>query len=297
MTRKIPPLNALKSFEAAARHLSFTKSAEELHVTQAAVSHQVRSLEEFLGVTLFTRAHQSLNLTDAGKAILPKLSDALDLIEESYQDLYAESQTVRLNIKAPSTFTQRWLLRYIGEYQTHHPNVDIRLSAIDNDTDFFPDAFDLEIRYEIGECDAENAHLIFTEQVFPVCHPSFLQGEKAIKTPSDLTQHRLLHINLYPEDWAMWLRSANVTDIDPAKGYRFDQTSLTMEAAMNQLGVALGRSPVIDGILEKGELVEPFNHRIQSRGGYWLIVKNDLSGRLAHVSDFKDWILHIGGEK
>lgn len=286
----MPPLNALKACEAAARHLSFTKASEELNVTQAAVSHQVRILEEYFGIPMFNRRHRCLTLTDAGRAYLPRLTQAFDLIAEGYADLRNEDAFIRLNIKAPSSFSIQWLVPRLTVFQRQCPHVDIRLCAQDNDIDFFPEAFDVEIRYLLGEMDDPNSRLLFREEIFPVCSPKLLDGEIPLNEPADLEQHTLLHINFYPEDWGMWFEQAGVGDIDSERGHRFDQSGLTLAAAVHGLGVAMGRTPIVNQKLANGSLVEPFDSRLNSSGGYWLIIKASMETR-NHVEEFKKWIL------
>jgi LysR family glycine cleavage system transcriptional activator len=215
----MPPLNALKAFEAAARHLSFTAASAELNVTQAAISHQIRTLEDYIGLNLFNRAHQRLSLTSAGKSYLPMLTKSFDLIGLGYKEIITDKISTRLNIKAPSSFSVQWLLPRIADYQRQHPSIDVHLSAQDNDIDFFPEAFDIEIQYLLEPCLKDHSTLLFAEEIFPVCSPKLLAGPEPLLQPSDLAKHRLLHINFYPEDWAMWLAHAGVTSVnsEPAK--------------------------------------------------------------------------------
>jgi LysR family glycine cleavage system transcriptional activator len=285
----MPPLNALKAFEAAARHLSFTKAAEELSVTQAAVSHQVRMLEDYFNITMFNRSHQRLTLTDAGKSYLPRLTSAFDLIADGYKELPNDQSTPKLNIKAPSSFSVQWLIPKLKSYQQLYPNVDIRLSAQDNDLDFFPEAFDIEIQYHLGENTNKAGILLFKEEIFPVCSPGFIGEQGSLSSPAELANHTLLHINYYPEDWKMWLAQAGVKDIDCSRGYRFDQSILTLEATTQGLGVAMGRTPIVNHKLANGALVEPFNIRLKSQGGYWLFTQTNVEVK-KHVEQFKEWI-------
>jgi len=288
MNRRMPPLNALKAFEAAARHLSFTAASAELNVTQAAISHQVRTLENYLGINLFNRAHQRLSLTSAGKSYLPMLTQSFDLIGLGYKAIITDKQSTRLNIKAPSSFSVQWLLPRIANYQKLHPSIDVHLSAQDHDISFFPEAFDIEIQYLLEPCHDNHSTLLFKEEIFPVCSPALLAGSEPLLQPSDLANHRLLHINFYPEDWAMWLAHAGVNNVNYELGHRFDQSMLTLKAAIHGSGIALARSPIVSHKLANGSLVEPFNVRLSSQGGYWLTTQADLS---THVAEFKHWLL------
>jgi LysR family glycine cleavage system transcriptional activator len=286
----MPPLNALKAFEAAARHLSFTVASAELNVTQAAISHQVRTLETYLGLNLFHRSHQRLALTNAGKSYLPMLTTSFDLIGQGYKEIITDKTSTHLNIKAPSSFSVQWLLPRIADYQKQHPSIDVHLSAQDNDISFFPDAFDIEIRYLLEPCLKSGSTLLFAEEIFPVCSPALLVGPEPLLQPSDLANHKLLHINFYPEDWAMWLAHAGVTSVNSELGHRFDQSMLTLKSAIHGSGIALARSPIVNHKLANGSLVEPFNIRLSSQGGYWLTTNADLT-TCPHVADFKHWLL------
>ena len=290
MNRRMPPLNALKAFEAAARHLSFTAASAELNVTQAAISHQVRTLENYIGLNLFNRAHQRLSLTNAGKSYLPMLTKSFDLIGLGYKEIITDKKSTHLNIKAPSSFSVQWLLPRITAYQQQHPDIDVNLSAQDNDISFFPDAFDIEIQYLLEPSLKSHSTLLFAEEIFPVCSPELLTGPEPLLQPSDLAKYRLLHINFYPEDWATWLAHAGVSNVNSELGHRFDQSMLTLNSAIHGSGIALARSPIVNQKLANGSLVEPFNIRLPSQGGYWLTTKSDLT-TCTHVANFKDWLL------
>lgn len=290
MVRRMPPLNALKAFEAAARLLSFTNAAQELNVTQAAISHQIRTLEEYVGSTLFERSHQRLALTQAGKKLLPYLTQAFDLVADGYHNLDSDKQQLKLNIKAPSSFSVQWLMPKLAIYQEQHPDVAISLSAQDNDFEFFPQAFDVEIRYLFEPQNNSNKILLFKEHIFPVCSPSLLTSQETLTSAEDFAKHNLLHINFYPEDWQMWFEHIGLKGVDCDSGHRFDQSVLTLEAAVQGLGIAMGRTPIVDQKLASGTLIAPCSERLQSAGGYWLEVKADMQLR-PHVEQFRDWLV------
>jgi LysR family glycine cleavage system transcriptional activator len=289
MNRRMPPLNGLKAFEAAARHLSFTKAADELSVTQAAVSHQVRTLEDYFNIAMFNRNPHGLTLTSAGKTYLPILTEAFDMIAEGYKSLPNEEDPLTLNIKAPSSFSVLWLVPRLKEFQKSHPQININLSAQDNDIEFFPEAFDIEIQYEFKENNVKESLLLFKEEIFPVCSPDFLKGENPLKEPADLAQHTLLHINYYPEDWEMWLEQAGVSEMNHSNDHRFDQSLLTLNAAAQGLGIAMGRTPIVNHQLATGTLIEPFGIRLKSQGGYRLFTNTNFETK-KHVEQFKEWI-------
>jgi len=247
--------------------------------------------KNYIGLSLFNRGHQRLSLTSAGKAYLPKLTKSFDLIGIGYKEIITDKSSNRLNIKAPSSFSVQWLLPRIASYQQQHPDIDVHLSAQDNDIDFFPEAFDIQIQYLLEPCLNNDSTLLFEEEIFPVCSPELLTGSSPLLEPADLANHRLLHINFYPEDWAMWLAHAGVDNVNFERGHRFDQSMLTLKAAIHGSGIALGRSPIVNQKLANGSLVEPFNLRLPSQGGYWLTTQADLT-TCPHVAEFKHWLLH-----
>ncbi|MEH6445570.1 MAG: transcriptional regulator GcvA [Oceanospirillaceae bacterium] len=292
MIRRMPPLNALKAFEAAARHLSFTKAAQELNVTQAAISHQVRTLEEYLSASLFNRSSQRLSLTESGRTLLPNITQAFNLVEKGYQNLHRQTAHPKLTIKAPSSFSVQWLMPRLVAYQKLVPDIEISLSAQDNDLEFFQEIFDIEIRYLFDRDKEAGKTLLFKEEIFPVCSPVLLTQAKPLLVAADIVQHALLHINFYPEDWQMWLEHAGVEGVEYERGHRFDQSVLTLEAAVQGLGIAMGRTPIVDQKLKSGELVAPFSEKLPSSGGYWLMIKADVDTP-AHVAHFRQWIIDL----
>lgn len=270
MQRKMPPLNALKAFEVAARHCSFRRAADELNVSQAAVSQQVKLLEERLGVELFQRKPQGLLLTEAGQHYLPGLSQAFELISASTASLEEDQQYRRLTISTSSSFASQWLVSALDDFCQRYPNVDLRLTAQDNDPQFFPEDADVEIRHAYRCPDGMDGQLLLREKVMPVCSPRLAHGSKRLRKPKDLLKHRLLHVNYYPEDWSSWFRSVGMTEVDCHRGHRFDQSILSMQAAISGQGVALGRSPIVHNAILSGQLVAPLKQYLISDGGYWV---------------------------
>ncbi|MBB1486147.1 transcriptional regulator GcvA [Oceanospirillum sediminis] len=270
MLRKIPPLNALKAFEAAARHCSFVRAAEELNVTQAAVSQQIKQLEARLGVELFQRKPRGLILTDAGQHYLPGLTQAFEMIAASTASLEQDREYQLLTIRTSSSFASQWLVPVMTDFFQRYPHIDLRLSAQDDDPRFFSEDIDLEIRHKHRCPEGMDGILLLKEKIMPVCSPRLLHSGKPIRQPEDLLQHRLLHINYYPEDWSAWFRSAGLPDADCHRGFRYDQSVLTMQAAISGQGVALGRSPIVNNMIMNGQLVVPLEHQLLGEGGYWL---------------------------
>ena len=196
MSRRLPPLNALRAFEAAARNLSFTRAADELFVTQAAISHQVKALEEYLGITLFRRYNRRLELTEAGRAYLPGLRDAFDQIDLATKRLTPRSENRSLKISVLPSFAAKWLMPRLAGFQIRHPDIDVLVSASDGLIDFVHDDFDLALRYGPGIYPGLQTDFLMGDQVFPVCSPRLLEGERPLRRPEDLSHHTLLHDNM-----------------------------------------------------------------------------------------------------
>lgn len=269
-SRKTPPLKALRAFEAAGRHNSFAKAAHELNVTQAAVSHQVKLLEQHLGLPLFTRKPQGLMLTDAGLNYLPGITQAFETITTSTVGLDNARDFQHLTIRLASSIASQWLVPSLNEFCNLNPNVNLRISAQDNDPRFFPEEVDLEIRHGTDCPAGMDGFLLLKERITPVCSPRLIHGDRKIRKPEDLLRHTLLHINYYPEDWKQWFTLAGLPEANCNHGHRFDQSVLTMQAAIHGLGVALGRSPIVSKAIMSGALIAPFNEHCMSDGGYWV---------------------------
>ncbi|HXH02660.1 MAG TPA: transcriptional regulator GcvA [Candidatus Competibacteraceae bacterium] len=295
MSRHLPPLNWLRAFEAAARHLSFTRAAEELNVTQAAVSQHVKALEERLGLLLFRRTPQGLMLTDAGQAYLPRLRDAFDLIARGTRELYSLERQGSLTVRVPSSLSLQWLVPRLQRFHRRHPQIDIRMTALGQEVDFSRDDIDMEIRYGNGRWSGLEAVLIGHERVFPVCSPALAANEDLpLHEPRDLARHTLLHVTGYPhyrEDWGFWLHAFGLDELKAAHSLEFDQSAAALQAAVNSVGVALGRSPIVSAELAAGRLVAPFpEHEIVGQGAYWLVYPSTTSER-PKLAAFREWLL------
>lgn len=293
MSRRLPPLNWLRAFEAAARHVSFTAAAQELNVTAAAVSQHVKALEQYLGVALFRRVHQGLHLTDAGQAYWPQLCMALDLIDRATREL-AHAPPHLLTVRAPSSLSIQWLTPRLERFTRRYPDSAIRLTALGPSGEVGQNGVDLEIRYGNGQWPGLTAELLLREQVFPVCSPALAA---LLHSPADLVRQTLLHVvgpPDYAENWPVWLRAAGVEE-RMGPGLSFDQSVTALQAAVNGLGVALGRSPLVERELAAGLLVAPFALRLTSREGYW-IVYPPATGERGPVRAFREWLLEEAGE-
>lgn len=295
MARRLPPLNALRAFESAARHLSFTKAAGELNVTPAAISHQVKSLEEILGLELFHRLTRGLSLTEAGRGYLPALTETFDRLVTATEGLRGQEVSGRLIITTMPSLADRWLIHRIGDFHRRYPEVDIVLRAEERRVDFIREEIDVGIRYGRGEWRGLRSTWLMDEQVFPVCAPSLMNGPKPIRKLSDLRHHSLLHdFGAHATEpwlnWDVWFREAGLTDIDASRGLHFSNTALILKAAIAGEGVALGRSALLENDLRAGRLVRPMQATRPADYGYY-IVSPEATADLPKIAAFRSWIL------
>ena len=294
MSRKLPPLKALRAFEAAARHLSFTQAAAELHVTQAAISHQVKLLEEHLGLSLFRRLNRRLVLTAAGQIYLPVLREAFDQIASGTQQLYKDDDSGPLQISVLPSLAAKWLLPRMSRFRDHHPDIDVMISANNKLVDFSDGSVEMGIRYGAGNYPGLQVDLLLSDEVFPVCSPSLTKGPNPLKQPDDLRHHTLLHDEVSRQDespdWRTWLKAAGVSGVDWSRGPGFSDSSMVIEAAAAAQGVALGHRWLAAADLESGRLVKPFGPSIPSKHAYY-IVSPPAAAERRRVRLFRAWLL------
>ena len=290
MGRRLPPLNAVRAFEAAARHLSFTKAAEELNVTQAAVSHQVKALEERLQVPLFRRLNRGLVLTGAGASYLRELEDILDRLEQATERLRTSEATGVLTVSTSTSFAAKWLVPRLQRFRERRPDIDVRIDANDALTDFRRDDVDLAIRYGRGVYPGLASALLLQDIVFPVCSPKLLEGVQPLQEPSDLKHFTLLHDQGVVEDWRTWLRTAGVKDVDPTRGPVFSHSAMLIEAAIAGQGVALARRSMVARDLREGRLVQPFSLSLKSEFFYWVVCPEATADK-PKIAEFRAWLL------
>ncbi len=289
MARRLPPLNALRVFEAAARHLSFTRAAEELNVTQAAVSHQIKGLEAHLELKLFRRLNRALLLTDPGQAYFPPVRDALEALAQATKRLGADEQVGRLTVSTLVSFAANWLVPRLGRYRTLNPEIDVRVTTSDFHVDFARQDVDLAIRYGRGGWPGLDAVRLMTEEVFPVCSPALLRGGPPLRAPSDLDRYTLLHDEMR-EDWRMWLMAAGALNIDADRGPGFSNSNLVIQAAIAGEGVALGRSVLVADDLAAGRLVRPFDMSLPGEFAYYVVCP-EADAKRPKVEAFRNWLL------
>ncbi len=294
MTRPLPPLNALKAFESAGRHLSFTKAAAELNVTPAAISHQVKALEERLGVRLFRRMTRALRLTEAGQAALPALGQGFDKLALGVEQMRAHCESGVLTISVSPSFGAMWLVPRLEAFRVRHPEIEIRLDGTDRLVDLARDDADVAIRYGPGGYDEVRVDRLFGQVNTPVCSPALLRGEHPLRRPGDLRHHTLLHIEWKDAEasWRMWLLAAGLPDIDPARGPRFTMETMAVQAALDGQGVALVGDILVADDLAAGRLVRPFDPRLSTplTFAYYLLSAKD-SAEQPKVAAFRDWLL------
>jgi LysR family glycine cleavage system transcriptional activator len=289
MSRRLPPLGALRAFEAAARHLSFTKAGDELHVTQAAVSHQVRTLEDWLGLKLFRRHGRAVLLTEAGQTYLPGVRDALDGLAAATSGLLARESSGVLTVSVLASFAANWLVRRLGRFRALYPDIDVRLTASDELTDFAREDVHLAIRYGNGNWPGLEVLPLLTEDIFPVCSPALLQGPHPLKVPADLKYHTLLQDDMR-ENWRLWMMAAGVEGVDPERGPGFNLSVLVVDAALLGQGVALARSALVDHHLRAGRLVRPFDIKLPANFAYYVVYPPAYRD-LPKLRAFVDWMM------
>ncbi len=292
----LPPLSALRAFEAAARHLSFSRAAEELHVTPAAISHQIHALEEDLGVRLFHRLSRSIELTASGRVLLPGLSEAFAGIHASVRRLWAHNDTGTLTVTASPSFAAKWLVLRLHRFQDRYPEIDVRISATDQVVDLTKGDFDIAIRYGSGRYPGLDVELLVIDEVFPACSPQLLAAGPPLRSPDDLRHHALIHDQASERDplaptWPMWLKAAGVDGVPAAAGISFSAGHLAVDAAIAGRGVVLAHSNIAAADLDAGRLVRLFSLALPDLFAYYVVTAPGALDR-AKVRAFRDWLRH-----
>jgi len=289
VARRVPNLNALKAFEAAARHESFTRAAEELSVTQGAVSQQVKALEADLGLKLFTREPRRLVITRAGRDYLAVVRDALDRIADGTERLLQLQNAGTLTVSTSPNFAAKWLVHRLGRFVEQHPEIDLRVSATLHHIDFAREDIDLAVRHSDGNLPALHATQLWREELFAVCSPALLRSGPPLRRPADLAQHTLLHLDSR-HDWSKWLDVAGVSDADLSRGPVLNQASMVIDAAVAGQGVALTRTALAAWDLIAGRLVRPFPLALPVPYSYWIVCPKATTTQ-PKITLFRDWLL------
>lgn len=314
MAYRLPPLGSLRAFEAAARHLSFKLAAEELHVTPAAISQQIKGLEDYLGVRLFIRLTRALAITPQGEAMLPKIRASFDCLAEAVASVHA-GDNGGLNVTAPPSFATRWLVPRLPGFAAAHPDIRLRLSSSSDSVDrrgagrrIDSDAHDpreidseLSIRYGAGHYPGFVVERLLAPDWVPVCSPRLATTSRPLRVPQDLAQHVLIHDETIDDagrhpGWREWLAAAGVNGVDSERGPRFSNAVLAVEAALDGQGVALALQPLVEADLAAGRLVAPFDMAVPSPFAYYLAMRKAVASRPPVVA-FRDWLLQQTGAR
>lgn len=309
MAERLPPLNALRAFESAGRHRSFTRAARELHVTPGAVSHQIKSLEDFLGVQLFHRTPQALELTHAAQACMPELQEAFQTLARAVSRLRESSDPNMLTIGVAPAFAGKWLVPRLQRFTEAHPEINVKIAAGIEYVDIVradsgvartsaPAPFqpaDLTIRFGLGQYPDHVVEPLCASSVTALCSPQLLEGPQGLRRMEDLVHHTLLHddtvyFDRAEPDWAFYLESAQVHGIDVTRGPRFNNAIFAIGAAADGMGVALGMPILAEPELESGRLVIPFDYWLPSQHTYCLVRALDRPQRLP-AEVFREWLL------
>jgi LysR family glycine cleavage system transcriptional activator len=297
--RRLPPLNSLRAFEAAARHASFARAAAELAVTPAAISQQIRLLEADLGVGLFRRLPRGLVLTDAAKTALPELRKAFAHLAGAVEGVRGGSLVGPLVVSAIPSFAGGWLMPRLESFVDAYPDIDVTVRAELRNVDFAREDVDLGLRYGTGNYPGLDSRLLLMETVFPVCAPSLLNGPRALRRPEDLRHHRLLHDSQLSSaepslHWAPWLRDLGLGDIDPTRGVGFSDARMLMEATVRGMGVALGRSALVADDMAAGRLVRPLAISRPADYAYYVVMPDGHAAN-PRVRAFVAWLEEQAG--
>ena len=298
MTARLPSLNGLRAFEAAARHLSFTQAASELNVTQTAISHQIKRLEEELGIRLFVRQNRALSLTPEAKEYLPGIRAAFNDLRLATDRLLRQDDDHVLTISTLASLAAKWLLPRLSAFQEAHPGIDVRITTSTSLVDFKSGGVDAAIRYGRGQWPSLRADWLMADEMFPVCSPALLAGKKPLKKPEDLADHVLLHTSpSNDDDWRLWLTAAGLpANLSKQPGLSFDLVFMTIQAAIDGIGVAMGRTSYVRDDIAKGRLVVPFEITLPVDAGFYL-VSPDGRADSPKLSAFRNWLVATAQDK
>ncbi|MCW5702777.1 MAG: transcriptional regulator GcvA [Bradyrhizobium sp.] len=293
MAARLPSLNGLRAFEAAARHMSFTLAAAELNVTQTAISHQIRRLEEELGIRLFVRQNRALSLTPEAKEYLPGIRAAFNDLRLATDRLLRKDDGNALTVSTLASLAAKWLLPRISDFQEKHPGIDVRITTSTALVDFKSGGVDAAIRYGRGQWPGLRADWLMADRMFPVCSPELLK-RKPLRKPEDLANHVLLHSSSgNDDDWRLWLTAAGLpANLSRQPGVTFDLMFMTVQAAIDGLGVAMGRTSYVQDDIKKGRLIVPFEIELPVDAGFYL-VSPEARADTPKLSTFRKWLSDI----
>lgn len=284
------PLTALRAFETAARTGSVRRAADALHVTPSAVSHQLRALEDTLGVALFRRANRRLTLTEAGQVLLPGLTDGFDRLSDAVAALSAFQRRGVLTVSMLSTFAVRWFIPRLTRFQKLHTDIEVRVSTTMRTVDFAREGIDAAIRYGHGDWPGVRSDRLIDDDIVPVCAPELADGDPPLSTPKDLGQHTLLTSDARPEDWEIWLGGIGLGALKPARRIAFDATHFAIDAALGGAGVAIAARELVADDLRQGRLITPFEQEHRHTAGYYLVCPTDRADEPT-MTTLRHWLM------
>jgi LysR family glycine cleavage system transcriptional activator len=288
MVRRLPPLNALKAFEAVARSNSVTRAAEELSVTQGAVSQQVKTLEATLGVKLFNRERQRLVITEAGRDYLAVVRDAFDQIAVGTDRIVQRQRSGVLTVSVSSDFAAKWLVGRLGRFAESHAEIDLRVAANEHRVDFAREDVDLAVRHGDGRWPELEVERLCAEQLFPVCSPELIRGRNRVLSAADLLKFPLLRLDDWT-NWGRWFEAAGVTT-RAMPGPVLNRASMLIDAAIDGQGVALARTALAAWDIIHGRLVRPVDVSLTMPNTYWIVCPKSTGG-MPKIATFRQWLL------
>jgi LysR family glycine cleavage system transcriptional activator len=290
MPRRLPPLNALRSFEAAARYENFTRAAEELHVTQSAVSQQVKALEAQIGVKLFNRERQRLKITPAGRDYLVEIREALDHVGAATERLVQRHSAGVLTVSTSQDFAAKWLVHRLARFAAANPGIDLRVSATMHNVDFAREDVDVAVGHGDGNWPGLDATRLCAEQIFAVCSPKLLAGRDRLRRPADVLKWPLLRLEDQSKAWERWFALAGVAAPERLPGPVLNRASMLIDAAIDGQGVALARTILAAWDLISGRIVRPFDLSWRPAGTYWIVCPKPAAS-IRKIAAFRQWLL------
>lgn len=289
MASRLPPLNALRAFEASARQLSFTRAAEELFVTQAAISHQIKSLEEHLGIKLFMRKNRALLLTEEGQAYFLDIKDIFTALHEATEKLLARGAKGAITVSLQPSFAIQWLVPRLNAFNLLHPDIDVRIKAVDQPDNSLTEDVDVAIYHGRGNWPDIHADKLHTEYLIPVCSPLLQNDKKPLITVNDLAQHTLLH-DTSRREWKRWFKQVGVKGVNVNHGPIFSHSTMVLQAAVHGQGVALANSVLAKPEIESGRLICPFNDVLVSKNSFYIVCREQQMD-IGKIEAFRTWVL------
>lgn len=289
MAERLPPLNALRTFDVAARHLSFTRAAEELFVTQAAVSHQIKTLEDFLGLKLFRRRNRALLLTEEGQSYYQEVKAIFAALKSATRKLQTHSAKGALTVSLLPSFAIHWLIPRLARFNLAQPEIDVRIQAEDRVIHKLADDVDVAIMYGRGQWPGLQAEKLYTDYLVPVCAPALLSGAAPLTCPADLAHHTLLH-DISRRDWSAYIRQLKLTGVNVQQGPIFSHSAMVLQAAIHGQGIALASRMMVQTEIEAGRLVCPFSEGLVSKNTFYLVCQEKPHPQ-GKIAAFRQWIL------